>query len=175
MDRIFLIGYMGTGKTTLGKALASRLQYDFVDLDWYIENKIQQSISEYFSVNGEVSFRDLENASLQELLTKERVVIATGGGAPCFLNNMSLMLAHGVVVYLEASYEVLFRRLRNAKDQRPIIKNKSEEELQKFIIYSLSQRKVYYEKAQYKINSDNLETEEQLGETVEDLLKIINL
>ena len=85
------------------------------------------------------------------------------------------MLAHGVVVYLEASYEVLFRRLRNAKDQRPIIKNKSEEELQKFIIYSLSQRKVYYEKAQYKINSDNLETEEQLGETVEDLLKIINL
>ena len=78
MDRIFLIGYMGTGKTTLGKALASRLQYDFVDLDWYIENKIQQSISDYFSVNGEVSFRDLENASLQELLTKERVVIATG-------------------------------------------------------------------------------------------------
>lgn len=175
MDRIFLIGYMGTGKTTLGKALASRLQYDFVDLDWYIENKIQQSISEYFSANGEVSFRDLENASLQELLTKERVVIATGGGAPCFLNNMSLMLAHGVVVYLEANYEVLFRRLRNAKDQRPIIKNKSEEELQKFIIYSLSQRKVYYEKAQYKINSDNLETEEQLGETVEDLLKILNL
>jgi len=175
MNRIFLIGYMGAGKTTLGKALAEQLSYEFIDLDWYIEEKTGQSIPSLFLHQGEEAFREMEHASLMELLEKERVIVATGGGAPCFLDNMDLMLKAGVVVFLEASQEVLFRRLKDSLSQRPILKDKTEAELREFIASSLAERMKHYRRATHKMDSDRLESEEEIKNTVSELLKMLTI
>ncbi len=175
MNRIFLIGYMGAGKTTLGKALAEHLSYEFIDLDWYIEEKIGQSIPSFFSQQGEKSFREIEHTSLIELLTKDSLVIATGGGVPCFYNNMDLMLTAGSVVFLEVSQEVLFQRLKDTLHQRPVLKSKTETELREFIASSLKNRMKYYNRATYKINTDRLDSEEEIENTVANLLKMLTV
>ena len=174
MKRIFLIGYMGAGKTTLGKALAHYLSYEFIDLDWYIEDKIGQSIPSFFTDSGEAAFREIEHHSLLELLEKERVVIATGGGAPCYYDNMDLMLKSGVVVHLKASEEVLFRRLKDTLHLRPVLQSKTEEELRAFIASSLANRYPYYNRATQVINADFLESEEEIRQTINLLIKTLN-
>lgn len=175
MERIFLIGYMGVGKTTLGKALAKYLEYEFIDLDWYIEEKIGQSIPSYFSAYGETAFREIEHKSLLDLLGKERVVIATGGGAPCYFDNMDLMLKSGTVVLLEASQDVLFRRLKDTLHLRPVLRSKTEDELRTFIVSSLANRAQYYNRATYVINADYLESEEEISQTINVFLKTLNI
>ncbi len=175
MKRIFLIGYMGAGKTTLGKALANYLSYEFIDLDWYIEDKIGQSIPSFFVDFGEAAFREIEHKSLVDLLEKERVIIATGGGAPCYFNNMDLMLKSGIVVFLEASQEILFTRLKDTLHLRPVLRSKTEDELRTFIASSLANRAEYYNRATYVINTNHLESEEEIRQTINVFLKTLNI
>ena len=121
MTRIFLTGYMGAGKTTLGKAYARALGLEFIDLDWYIESRYHRTISQLFAEQGEEKFRQIERNMLREAGEFENVVLSTGGGTPCFFDNMAYMKEQGQTVFLDVPVEVLFRRLRVAKQQRPIL------------------------------------------------------
>ena len=157
MVRIFLTGYMGAGKTTLGKAFARKMNVPFVDLDWYIEERFHKTVGELFTERGETGFRELERNMLHEVAEFENVVISTGGGAPCFFDNMEFMNRVGKTVFLDVHPDVLFRRLRIAKQQRPILQGKEDDELKAFIIRALEQRAPFYTQAQYIFNADELE------------------
>ena len=111
MERIFLIGFMGSGKTTLGKALAQKLGVDFIDLDLYIETRYHKTVREIFAESGEERFRQIEKSLLHEVADFENVIIAAGGGTPCFFDNIDYMNGHGTCVYLKASVEELCKRL----------------------------------------------------------------
>ena len=147
MKRIILIGYMGAGKTTLGKILARNLNLEFIDLDWYIENRYHQSVSQLFATRGEEGFRQVERNMLHEVAEFEDVVISAGGGTPCFFDNMEYMNTQGLTVYLKASAETLRTHLRMGKQKRPLIAQKSDEELDAFIRESLDKREEYYNQA----------------------------
>jgi len=138
MIRIFLTGYMGAGKTTLGKAFAREMNVPFIDLDWYIEERFHKSIRELFVERGEASFRELERNMLHEVGEFEDVVVSTGGGTPCFFDNMEYMNGCGQTVFLDVHPDILFRRLRVAKQQRPILQGKTDEDLRTFIVISVS-------------------------------------
>jgi shikimate kinase len=119
MSKIFIVGYMGSGKSTAGKKLASKLGFEFIDLDHYIENEFGQTVPEIFKTKGENEFRAMEHNALKKLVLKENVVISCGGGTPCYYGNMELMNNHGTTIYLKMSAETLAHRLLNAKDNRP--------------------------------------------------------
>lgn len=157
MIRIFLTGYMGAGKTTLGKALARELHIPFIDLDWYIEERFHKTVGELFSERGEASFRELEKNMLHEVGEFEDVVISTGGGAPCFFDNMEYMNRVGTTVFLDVDPKVLFSRLRVAKQQRPILQGKKDDELLDFIVQALEKRAPFYRQANYIYCADKLE------------------
>lgn len=166
MKRIFLIGYMGAGKTTLGKALAKELNLSFIDLDWRIEGRYHKTVGELFAERGEEGFRKVEQQMLHEVAEVENVVISTGGGTPCFFDNMDFMCGKGDTVFLDASHEVLFRRLKAAKQSRPLLKDKSDEEMIHFIKEALSKRMPWYERAKYVVRADELETVRQINDTI---------
>jgi shikimate kinase len=149
--KLYLIGFMGSGKTTLGKRLALKLGYQFIDIDKIIENDIKMSIAEYFKLYGEEAFRAKENAIIKTMEAPENAVIATGGGAPCFHDNLEWMNEHGLTVYLSLSPKALAERLRNATEQRPILKNLKGEALEEFIAEKLKERNPFYTKAQLTI------------------------
>ena len=147
MKRVFIIGYMGSGKTTVGKKLSKHLSLNFIDLDAYIENKYHKSIAALFEEKGEEGFREIERSALKEVALIENVIISTGGGAPCFFDNMELMNSAGITVYLQASPEELASRLLASKTVRPLIKGKSREELIPFITEHLAKRDRYYKRS----------------------------
>jgi shikimate kinase len=153
--RIFLVGYMCSGKTTLGKYLAKEMNLHFIDLDEYIEEKESQTIAQIFEVNGEYIFRELEHNYLKELSLLDDVIIATGGGAPCFSNNMKLINDTGISVYLKTSISVLIDRLLVMGDNRPLVRGQSREELNKFVIPHFKDRESFYEEAKIKIICDD--------------------
>lgn len=157
---LFLIGYMGSGKSSLGPALAERLGLPFVDLDKEIETKEGRSIAAIFKEEGEDYFRALEANTLQSFDPHVPMVIATGGGAPCFHNNMDWMLDNGIVFYLSCSPEIIRDRLLETEmNQRPLIRNKSEQELLAFITQHLKEREIFYQKAHFTIDGNaNLES-----------------
>lgn len=157
MQRVFLIGYMGAGKTTLGKALAAEMKWTFVDLDHFIEARRHKNISQIFSEVGESGFRELERSALREVASFEDTVIALGGGTPCFFDNMEIVNRAGHSIYLKPSEEVLLRRLVQGKAKRPIIAGKSDAELLSFIRANIEQREPYYRRAEWTIGSDRLE------------------
>lgn len=169
MTRIFLIGYMGSGKTTLGRAYAKEMGLTFIDLDWYIEERFHTSVQKLFAQRGEEDFRRMEQKMLHEVADFEDVVIACGGGTPCFFDNMEYMKARGFTVFLDASIEVLFRRLKVARSSRPLLAEKNDEELRSFIAQTLEERMPYYEKVHIRINSDCLESRKQIAKAVEQL------
>lgn len=175
MIRIFLTGYMGAGKTTLGKAFARKLNLPFVDLDWYMEERFHKTVGELFVERGEAGFRELEKNMLHEVGAFEDVVISTGGGAPCFFDNMDFMNRNGKTVFLNVHPDVLFRRLRVAKQQRPILQGKQDDELKEFIIRALEKRTPFYSQAQYVFNADELEDRSQIEKTVEKLRDLLKL
>lgn len=175
MVRIFLTGYMGAGKTTLGKAFARELGLSFVDLDWYIEERFHQTISQLFAGRGEDGFRRLEQKMLHEVGDFENVVVSTGGGTPCFFDNMDYMNAQGQTVFLDVDEDTLFGRLRVATLQRPILRGKSEEELRNFIREALTERMPYYAKARYRFDGSRLESCEQISESVERLRVLLGI
>ena len=175
MIRIFLTGYMGAGKTTLGKAFARTLNVPFVDLDWYMEERFHKTVGELFAERGEAGFRELEKNMLHEVGAFENVVISTGGGAPCFFDNMDFMNHNGKTVFLNVHPDVLFRRLRVAKQQRPILQGKEDEELKEFIIQALEKRAPFYSQAQYVFNADELEDRSQIEKSVQRLRDLLKL
>ena len=163
---IFLIGYMGSGKTTLGKKLANKLDLPFIDTDEEIVKQIGMSITEYFGEHGEAAFRELEREQLHKF-ADSYAVISTGGGAPCFFDNMDWIKANGYAVYLQMSPKALFDRLSQSKlHKRPILIGKSPEELRVFIEEKLTEREPYYSQAHLTID--------QLNTTVEALVTLIN-
>ena len=147
MHNIFLIGYMGAGKTTIGKQIAKRLDRSFIDMDLFIENRYHKAVSDIFAEKGEAFFRKIEQVILQEIAQFENTVISTGGGTPCFFDNMELMNRTGITVYLQVPASELAKRLIVCKQERPLIKNKSMEELQQFIAGSLEKRETWYNRA----------------------------
>lgn len=145
MQRIFLIGFMGSGKTAMGKLLAKNLSLSFIDLDAYIENKYHKSISQIFEEEGEASFREKERACLYEVADFEDVVISTGGGTPCFFDNMDYMNSRGETIYLKLQPEHLQQRLSSSKTNvRPLVKNKTGDELLEYITHLLEIREPFY-------------------------------
>lgn len=144
---------MGSGKTTFGKKLASKMNYQFIDLDELIEKRVDMRINEIFKKYGEDVFRQLETSALRSTARKENVVISTGGGTPCHNENMSWINKNGVSVFLGESNDSLFSRLRLDRDHRPLIRNFNDDQLQKFIDSTLLERNKYYKKAHHKINS----------------------
>ena len=175
MIRIFLTGYMGAGKTTLGKAFARKLNLPFVDLDWYMEERFHKTVGELFVERGEAGFRELEKNMLHEVGAFEDVVISTGGGSPCFFDNMDFMNRNGKTVFLNVHPDVLVRRLRVAKQQRPILQGKQDDELKEFIIRALEKRTPFYSQAQYVFNADELEDRSQIEKSVEKLRDLLKL
>ena len=175
MIRIFLIGYMGAGKTTLGKAFARAMGLTFVDLDWYIEERFHKTVSQIFAERGEEGFRELEKRMLHEASDFENVVISVGGGTPCFFDNMDYMNQVGETVFLDVDNKVLFRRLKVAKQQRPLLANKTDEELMAFIQEALEKRLPHYTKAKHVFNGELLENRHQIQQSVERLKELLKL
>ena len=173
MKRIILIGYMGAGKTTLGKVLARELNLEFIDLDWYIENRFHQSVSQLFATRGEEGFRQIERNLLHEVAEFENVIISSGGGTPCFFDNMEYMNTQGLTVYLKASPETLRTHLRMGKQRRPLVAGKNDEELDAFIRESLDKREPYYNQAQIVFDTGLLDNGIRIHETVQMLIKAI--
>lgn len=155
--RIVLIGYMGSGKSTIGKLLAEKLELDFNDLDNYIENKSGTTIPEIFKEKGEIYFRKIEHDYLNEILENEsRLVLATGGGTPCYSGNMHTMLERSnAVIYLKLSIPRLIDRLSKEKDERPLIAHLEDKELPEFIGKHLFERSPYYAMAEHTILCDD--------------------
>ncbi|MBR2638617.1 MAG: shikimate kinase [Bacteroidaceae bacterium] len=166
MTRIFLVGYMGAGKTTLGRALARELNLGFIDLDCYIEERYHKSISQIFAEKGEEEFRLLEQRLLHEVAEFEDVIISTGGGTPCFFDNIDYMNRQGTTVYLQVPIERLFIRLSIARSKRPLIKDKKDEELRLFIEQQLAKRQAYYSRAGHSFVADRLEDRMQVADSV---------
>ena len=175
MMRIFLIGYMGAGKTTLGKAFARAMGLTFIDLDWYIEERFHKTIRELFTERGQDAFRDLERRMLHEVGEFEDVVISVGGGTPCFFDNVDYMNSVGETVFLDVDIPVLFRRLKIAKHQRPLLDGKSDEELMQFIQESLQNRLPFYTRAKHTFNGEKLEDRRQIQQSVERLKELLKL
>lgn len=154
---IFLIGFMGCGKSTLGKKVAKKTDYTFIDLDELIVKEIGMSISMYFETFGEDSFRAVEQKMLHSLKDTTNTIVATGGGAPCFFDNMDWMNQYGKTVYIKLSPKALVSRLLQKEiETRPLLKGKSQNELVDFISATLEERTPFYSRA--KIVYDGLQS-----------------
>lgn len=167
--RIILIGYMGAGKTTLGNALARDLGVRFYDLDWYIETRMHSTVKQIFDERGEEGFRRIEHNMLHEVAEFEDVVISCGGGTPCFFDNMDYLNQQGETIYLKASPEVLFAHLKMGHTVRPLLLNKTPEEVQQFIATQLTEREIYYTKAKYTIDIDIMDDFKKIHSTTRQL------
>ncbi len=169
------MGFMGAGKTTLGKALARDLGVSFVDLDQYIEARFMKSVSQIFALKGEQGFREIESRMLREVGEFDDVVVSCGGSTPLIGDNMDFMLQHGQTVYLKCDNETLLNRLKVARAQRPLIASKTDQELAQFIESETKRREPGYLKAEYVCPGDRLESRDQISETVEYLEKLLDL
>ena len=147
MRPIFLIGYMGSGKTTVGRILARQYGIEHIDLDWRIEQRFHQKISDMFATIGEEGFRRRERNMLHEVMGMENVVVSVGGGTPCFFDNMEQMNAEGHTIYLQCSVDVLVERIIRSQNKRPIVANKTKEELMDFVAKHLAEREAFYMQA----------------------------
>jgi shikimate kinase len=151
---IILVGFMGVGKTTLGKKMAHKLNYHFIDTDHIIESKENLSVNEIFQSRGEDYFRQLEDDLISHL-PKENTVIATGGGLPCRDNNLQRLNGLGVTIYLKRPSKELFARLNQSKDKRPLIANLTDDQLEHFIEEKLEEREVFYNQCHIIADRDN--------------------
>ena len=153
--RIFLTGYMGCGKSTIGRKVAALMGMNFIDLDKYIEERNFKSVPDIFAQEGEKAFREKERLALHEVAQFEDIVIGTGGGAPCFFDNMQQMNEAGITIYLAPDNEILAYRLLKSKTERPLIAGKSREELMAFIASALEKRAPFYEQSKIVIRGIN--------------------
>ncbi len=166
---IYLIGYMGSGKTTVANRLAKLLNYSFVDIDQLFEERYRLSISDFFEKYDENAFRQIEKDLIAEISNGSNQVVSTGGGAPCFFDNLEVMKKSGVVVYLQMAVKSLADRLSNAKRVRPILKNLSGEELPSFIQNQLTKREVFYTQANITVKGESISVD-SLADAIRPLL-----
>ncbi|HLF53437.1 shikimate kinase [Flavobacterium sp.] len=171
MRKILLLGYMGCGKSTIAKLLSEAIGIPYFDLDKIIEEKTNLSVKILFKEKGEIYFRKLEHEVFHDLMhNSDSMILSLGGGTPCYANNHELLKGENTIsIYLSASIDTLYNRLLNDKNNRPLIADKSEEELKEFIAKHLFDRSFYYHQAQYKINVDG-KTPENIVEEIEELL-----
>ena len=169
------MGFMGAGKTTLGKALAAHLGVSFIDLDQYIESRFMKSVSQIFATRGEQGFREIESRLLREVGEFDNVIVSCGGSTPLIGDNMDYMLSQGQTVYLKCSNETLLSRLKTARSQRPLIASKTDEELALFIESETKRREPGYLRDQYICPGDRLESRDQISETIEYIENLLNL
>jgi len=155
MQRVFLIGFMGAGKTSIGKELSAKMNCSFVDLDIFIERRHHKTIRQIFEEKGEDAFRKIEYKALCEVAEFEDVVISTGGGTPCFYQNMQYMNVQGTTVYLKVSNSELVRRIKLNLSARPLLKDYTDESLNRFVEETMSKRSVFYEQARIIFQSEN--------------------
>ncbi|MAO70950.1 MAG: shikimate kinase [Flavobacteriales bacterium] len=163
--KYFLVGFMGSGKSYVGKKLSEKLQLNFIDLDHYIEQIENRSILDIFNKEGEDHFRKLELKYFTSILKKENTIISTGGGTPTHNNIMKLITESGTSFYLKCKTDTILKRLVKSDKNRPLIKDLSNEDLKKFIEVKLSERSKFYEKSDYIVNNNSKEA----------IIEIINL
>ena len=175
MRRIIIIGYMGAGKTTVGRALAAELGLEFYDLDWYIESRMRKTVKQLFDEVGEEGFRKIEHNMLHEVAEFENVVISCGGGTPCFFDNMAYMNQQGDTVYLKANPGILYKHLKMGKSVRPLLLNKTPEEVQVFITEQLADREPYYSRAKYTVNVNLMDNHDKIRMSVEKVKQLLSL
>lgn len=175
MKAIIIIGYMGAGKTTVGKALAKELGIMFYDLDWYIETRMHKTVKQIFDESGEDGFRQIEHNMLHEVAEFENIVLSCGGGTPCFFDNMDYMNQLGETVYLKASPETLYAHLKMGKGVRPLLLNKTPEEIQVFIREQLQKREPFYEKAKHIFDVNVMDNFDKINETVAQIRQLLNI
>lgn len=153
--RIFLIGFMGSGKTHWGRLISQKLSIPFFDLDEQVTSHAGRSIADIFAADGEENFRLLEKDALHIITeSHESFVMACGGGTPCYFNNIEYMNQAGTTVWINTPSDVLFRRLVDEKDKRPLIKNLTDDQLRNFIAKKFSDRRIYYEQADIAIDEE---------------------
>lgn len=169
--RLYLVGYMASGKTTFGRALTAKTGWNFLDLDEEIEKEEGRSIPAIMADKGEDYFRMLESRLLKKTASLDHTVIACGGGTPCHYGNMEFMTIHGLTLWLVASPEKLVERIIAAGDSRPLVAGKTEKELMEFVNSHLLKRQPYYCKAQWRLSGEHLETEKEIEDCVD---KFIN-
>jgi len=153
---IYIIGFMGCGKSTSGKLLAQHLHYEFIDLDILFQTKFKMNIPAYFEKFGEEAFRKSEYELLREIDITKNLVVATGGGTPCFSDNMEYLKSTGITVYLQLTPALLYKRLASSHTVRPLVTGKKPDELKAWIEDSVKERTVYYKKAHVIIDARNL-------------------
>jgi len=175
MRRIILIGYMGSGKTTIGKALSKETGMMFYDMDWYIENRMRKSVSQIFAEKGEEGFRKIEYNMLHEVAEFEDVIISCGGGTPCFFDNIDYLNQQGDVCYLKATPEVLYKHLLMAKVERPLLKNKTPEELVAYITEHLKEREPFYSKARYSVDVSLMDDYDKIKISVQKIRELLKI
>lgn len=158
--KIFLIGYMGCGKSRWGKIVAKHYGFRFIDLDTLIEEREDLNVPEIFEKHGESGFRKREHDALESISDEENIIVATGGGAPCFNKNMEEMNRLGTTLFIECSPQLLRERITESDTERPLVKNFSQDELLNYIIRHLNNRMPFYEQSHYKLVSGNLELDD---------------
>lgn len=171
--KIVLLGYMASGKSTIGRILAEKKQISFIDLDEYIEKKERKTVSEIFEQKGEIYFRKQEHIYLEELLEQEgNFILSLGGGTPCYAGNMDVLLSFNDVksVYLKTSINTIVDRLITEKSKRPLVARLNKEELAEFVAKHLFERSYFYNQANYKVTVDN----KTVDEAIEDLQSILS-
>jgi len=169
--KIVLLGYMGSGKSSVGKILADKLDLNFIDLDAYIEMKENNSISEIFNKKGEIYFRIKETEYLKELLeSNKKMVLSVGGGTPCYANNIELIVNNSESFYLKANLNSFYNRLKRQRKSRPLISKIKLEDLKEFIAKHLFERAPYYEQAKYTITTNDKTVAKIVNEIKEKLI-----
>ena len=166
---------MGSGKTTVGKALSKDTGMMFYDLDWYIESRMHKTVSQLFAERGEEGFRKIEYNMLHEVAEFEDVIISCGGGTPCFFDNIDYLNRQGDVVYLKATPETLYKHLLMAKVERPLLKGKSPDELIAYIPQHLKEREPFYSRARHTIDVTVLDEYDKIKVTVQQLKDMLHL
>lgn len=163
---VYLIGFMGSGKSTVGKKLGNQLGRSFIDLDTLIENKYRISIPDLFSRFDEAAFRKVEHETLKETLKLQNHVIATGGGTPCFYDNIDLINVHGTSVYLKLHPQSLYQRLLTSRKKRPLIAENPEDKIQEYIEAKLAEREFYYQQALFTVKGESLDIKALAAELI---------
>lgn len=173
--RIIIIGYMGSGKTTVGRALARKTNMPFYDLDWYIENRMRKTVKQLFDEHGEKGFRIIERNMLHEVGEFENVIISCGGGTPCFFDNIEYINKQAETVYLKCTPEILYKHLKMGKTVRPLLLNKTPEEVKRLINGQLKQREAYYAQAKHTIDVTLMDSYDKINITVTKLQEAIGM
>ena len=167
MKRIIIIGDTGSGKTTVGHALSQELGLPFYDLDWYIETRMHRTVKQIFDEKGEEGFRKIEHNLLHEVAEFEDVIISCGGGTPCFFDNIDYINRQGETVYLKCTTDVLYKHLKMGKTVRPLLLNKTPDEVKTFIEAQLKQREPFYAKAKHIVDVSLMDNKEKIKTTVD--------